>query len=186
MKYYIIILLLCNLIIANAQDKQVEKSILGIQAGVLGIWGYNESGLSKNISLRSELGLEGGFWGGSIYPKTGIIAAPVINLEPRLYYNFSKRTSKSKSIEKNSGNFVSIKTRYVSDLFVISNYENFITESSLAFMPTWGIRRKIGKGINYEAGIGLGYQYTFAKRAGDPENYSNAIWNIHLRLGYSF
>ncbi len=42
---------------------------------------------------------------------------PVITAEPRWYYNLNKRVSKSKNIEGNSGNFISLKTSYHPDWF---------------------------------------------------------------------
>lgn len=176
---------------ANAQDSSkpvpsVEKSIFGIQTGFLGIWANNELRLSNTIALRSEVGLDAGLWGGSFYDKTGFLLAPVITAEPRLYYNLKKRTSKGKSIAGNSGNFVSLKTGFHPNWFVISNHDNLRVVSDISIIPSWGIRRHIGAHFNYEAGAGLGYRYIFAKNAGYASNESEAAVNLNLRIGYSF
>lgn len=42
----------------TAQSASVEKSIWGIQTGILGIWANNEHGLSKTIALRTEIGFD--------------------------------------------------------------------------------------------------------------------------------
>ena len=71
-------------------------------------------------------------------------------------------------------------------MFVISNTDNVSVISDISIIPTWGIRRNIGKHLNYEAGIGIGYRYVFAKQAGFLENESEAAVNLHLRIGYRF
>ena len=171
---------------AKSQTASLEKSIFGVQTGFLGVWVHNESKLSNQIVLRSELGFDSGIWGGDFYDKTGYVFTPVITAEPRWYYNLGKRESKSKRIDGNSGNFISLKTSFHPDWFVISNYENISIVSDISIVPTWGIRRNIGKHFNYEAGIGAGYRYIFAKQAGYLENESDVAVNAHLRIGYRF
>ena len=179
----IITLSVCGLTLtAKSQTASVEESTYGIQTGVLGIWAHNETKLSNQIALRAEIGMDAGFRGGSFYPKTGYLMTPVITLEPRWYYNLEKRQSKSKSITGNSGNFLTLQTSYTPNWFVISNYDNLNIVNDVSIIPTWGIRRNIGKHFNYETGIGLGYRYIFDKQ----ENKSDAVLNLHLRIGYRF
>lgn len=180
-------LLLCGLsMIVTGQTASVEKSTFGIQTGFLGIWVHNESKLSNVIVLRAEAGLDSGIWGGDFYNNTGFLMTPVITAEPRWYYNLNRRLRKSKNIEGNSGNFVSLKTSYHPDWFVISNADDVSVISDISLIPTWGIRRSIGNHFTYEAGIGIGYRYIFAKQAGFLENESEAAGNLHLRVGYRF
>ena len=187
MKKILFTLILCGLtVIAKSQNASVEKSTYGIQTGFLGIWVHNESTLTNQIALRSELGFDSGLWGGSFYDKTGFIMAPVITLEPRWYYNLKKRERKSRRTDGNTGNFVSLKTSYHPDWFVISNYDDLEVISDISIVPTWGIRRHIGNHFTYEAGIGIGYRYVFAKYAGYRDNESEAALNLHLRVGYRF
>lgn len=187
MKKIFLTLILCGFtIIAKSQTTSVEKSTNGIQIGVLGIWLHNERKLSEQIALRTELGLDSGIFGGSIYDGTGFLMTPVITLEPRWYYNLEKRVSKSRNITGNGGNFISIKTSYNPDWFVISNYENLKVVSQVSIIPTWGIKRNIGNHFTYETGIGIGYRYIFAKNAGYLENESEGAINLHLRIGYRF
>jgi hypothetical protein len=141
--------------------------------------------LSNTIALRSEVGLDAGILFTDFEGRSGFLLAPVLTLEPRFYYNLNKRSSKSKDISNNSGTFISLKTSYYPDWFVISDYENDII-SDISFIPTWGIRRNIGTHFNYEAGAGVGYRYVFAKGAGYDSNKSEAIGNLHLRIGYVF
>ncbi|WP_303317872.1 hypothetical protein Q4Q34_18340 [Flavivirga abyssicola] len=187
MKRILLTLTFCGItLIAKSQNASVEKSTFGIQTGFLGIWTHNETKLSNSIVLRTEIGFDSGIWGGDFYDGTGFLMTPVITFEPRLYYNLNKRVKKSRRIDGNSGNFVSLKTSYHPDWFVISNTENVSIISDISIIPTWGIRRNIGKHFNYEAGIGIGYRYIFAKQAGFLENESEAAANLHLRIGYRF
>jgi hypothetical protein len=171
---------------ATSQTISVEKSVFGVQTGFLGIWVHNELKLSNTIALRSEIGLDGGIWGGSFYEKTGFLLVPVFTAEPRWYYNLSKRNNKSKSTAGNSGNFISLKTSYHPDWFVISNYENLSAVADISMIPTWGIRRNMGEHFNFEAGFGIGIAYYFSKQAGYAENEFDAAGNLHLRIGYRF
>ena len=187
MKKIITLVFLSLSFFCNAQNVSVEKSVFGIQTGFLGIWGHNESKLSNTMALRSELGLDAGILFTDYQGRSGagFLLAPVLTLEPRFYYNVNKRSSKSKDISNNSGNFISLKTSYHPDWFVISNYADNII-SDISFIPTWGIRRNIGPHFNYEAGAGIGYRYVFAKEAGYYSNESEAVANLHLRIGYVF
>jgi len=187
MKRILFTMALCGMtLIAKSQTASVEKSTYGIQTGFLGIWAHNESKLTNSIALRTEIGFDSGIWGGSFYDGTGFLMTPVITAEPRWYYNLNKRESKSRRIDGNSGNFVSLKTSYHPDWFVISNTDNVSVISDISIVPTWGIRRNVGKHFTYETGIGIGYRYIFAKQAGFLENESEAALNLHLRIGYRF
>ena len=173
---------------AQSQGGTVEKSTFGIQTGILGLWIHNESKLSDQIALRSEVGLDAGLFGGSLFYDngTGYLLIPTVTVEPRWYYNLEKRASKSRNTADNGGNFVSIKASFLPDWFVISNYDNIDVINQITIVPTWGIRRNIGNHFNYEAGIGIGYRYSFAKSAGFSENEGEAAANLHLRIGYRF
>lgn len=187
MKKIILSLILCGLhLIVTSQNVSVEKSTYGIQTGFLGIWAQNETKLSNQIAVRSEIGFDSGIWRGDFYDGTGILMTPVITLEPRLYYNLIKRVRKSRRINGNNGNFISLKTSYHPDWFVISNNDNVSIISDISIIPTWGLRRNIGNHFTYETGIGIGYRFVFAKQAGFLENKSESTLNLHLRVGYRF
>lgn len=186
MKIQLSIIFFLVIFTSNSQSTSVEKSIYGIQTGVLGIWGYREVKLSRELALREELGFDTGIFGGSFYPKTGYLIVPVLTLEPRWYYNLEKRHSNSKSIAGNSGNFLSLQTSFRPNWFSISNYENIKIVNQISVIPTWGIRRNLGKHFNFETGIGLGVRYYFAKNQGYINNVSKAAINLNLRVGYNF
>lgn len=185
MKKTILTITICLLtLIAKSQDASVEKSTYGIQTGLLGIWVHNESRLSNQIALRSELGLDTGIYGNDVNNVNGYLLAPTITLEPRWYYNLNKRVGKSRRIDGNSGNFISIKTTYHPDWFVISNEQNINFITDISIIPTWGIRRHIGNHFTYEAGIGIGYIHYFKKDHVIALTEPDVALNLHLRMGY--
>jgi len=189
MKKTLLILILCSLaLIARSQNASVEKSTFGVQTGVLGIWVYNEAKLSNAIALRTEVGFDFGIWETTYYDDydSPFLLTPVIVVEPRFYYNLKKRSEKSKRIDGNSGDFIALKTGYHPDWFVLFNTDNAPIVSDFSIIPTWGIRRNIGDHFNYEAGIGVGFSHTFAKRAGYSKDKSEMELNMHLRIGYKF
>lgn len=171
---------------AKSQNVSVEKSIFGIQTGFLGVWIHNESKLSELISLRTEIGLDTGVTIRDGNNITGFLLTPVLTLEPRWYYNLKKRVSKSKRVDGNSGNFISIKTTYHPDWFVIPNETNLTFITDISIVPTWGIRRNIGNHFTYETGIGVGYLHYFKKDNVVLINEADVAVNLHLRVGYRF
>lgn len=187
MKKIILIATLISSFFAQSQEKaSVEKSVYSVQTGLLGIWANGEFKLNQKWALRTEFGLDYGFWGGDLYDGTGHVFAPVVRIEPRYYYNLEKRGEKGKDVSINSANYISLNTMYRPDWFVISNKDNVSAVPTISFIPTWGIRRNLGKNFNYEAGFGLGYQYVFYKSAGFTENEGDVVPDLHLRIGYTF
>ncbi len=184
--YLSLIFILLLSLKVNSQDASVEKSIYGVQTGFLGIWAHNESKLSSQIALRTELGLDAGITLNGANDFGKLFLAPVITVEPRWYYNLNRRVSKSKRIDNNSGNFISIKTSYHPDWFLIAAPEisRFITD--LSIVPTYGIRRHIGNHFTYETGFGIGYVKYFDTDDLFFFNEPNITVNLHLRLGYTF
>jgi hypothetical protein len=178
----IITLFTYSLTFSQSKNDQlsVEKSIFGAQIGLFGIFGYNESKLTNDIALRTEIGMLAGAWGGISYPSTGFVLTPTISLEPRYYYNLNRRTKKGKSILHNSANYFSIKTNYNPDLFVISNYNNLRVNEHITIVPKWGLRRNIGKKFDYEFSAGIGYAYDFDFERGE------SYLDLGLRIGYRF
>lgn len=167
----------------------VQKSIYGVQIGVLGIWAHNESKLQKNVSLRTEVGFDTGLFSSNAdYSGTnvGVVFIPSISLEPRIYYNLQKRKNKSNSIEKNSGNFIALKLNFRPDWFTLSNVKNTAVADNIAVIPKWGIKRTVWNHFTYELGAGLGYRKYFLKQYGYRENPDEMAIDLHLRLGYTF
>lgn len=184
----IIVALLAHHMYSQDNKSSVEKSIFGLQTGVLGLWAHHEFGLSNAMALRTEFGLDSGLFGGDYYENSvNFILFPTVTLEPRFYYNLKKRESKGKNISNNSGNFLALKANYTPDWFVISNadYNMYITEN-LSVLVKWGIKRTVGKHFTYETGMGFGVRTYFREQYGYPSNESKAAIDLHLQIGYTF
>lgn len=196
MKKIILFLILGITIHSKAQEASVEKSIFSVQTGFAGLWLNNELKLSNSIALKSEIGIEYDFAVGDHYDEAGFILQPVITVEPKFYFNLKKRNSKGRNISNNSGNYLSLKTSYHPDWFVINLDDNITKNADLSIIPTWGIKRMMGDHFTYEAGAGLGYRIVFIKansnfgnsQSVDDFNYTNKQYTpyLHLRIGYIF
>lgn len=180
-KYFIILSLIIISSICKAQNSQIEKSVTGLQIGFFDVDFYNESRLSNELALRSEIGLFPAVWGGDLYTKVGFALYPAITLQPKYYYNFSSRIKKGRNIKNNSANYLSIQFRYIPDWFVISNKDVEIS-NQIHVIPTFGIRRNFAKNFNYEFKAGLGYGTTF----GYNQNQSGTVFDLSLKLGFDF
>lgn len=196
MKKIILFLILGITIHSKAQEASVEKSIFSVQTGFAGLWLNNELKLSNSIALKSEIGIEYDFAVGDHYDEAGFILQPVITVEPKFYFNLKKRNSKGRNISNNSGNYLSLKTSYHPDWFVINLDDNITKNADLSIIPTWGIKRMMGDHFTYEAGAGLGYRIVFIKansnfgnsQSVDDFDYTNKQYTsyLHLRIGYIF
>lgn len=171
-----------------AQDVSVEKSIYGIQTGLVGVWFNNEVRLSNQIALRGEIGLELIAVGSASLEndETYYVIAPEISIEPRWYYNLAKRSAKGRNIKKNSGNIFSIRTLYFPDSFLISNSHDIDVANQIAIIPKWGIRRVYGNHFTFETGFGLGPTFAFGKHAENMSDKQDIFVDAHVRIGYTF
>lgn len=185
MKKILFLVAFCVLTLTiKAQTASVEKTIFNIQTNHLGLWVNNETRLTNSLALRSEVGLAMGPVSFRLRDnKSVFVGIPrlMFTLEPRWYYNLGKRVENSKSIAGNSGNFLSLKTTYFSNL-LFSGRSNEPT--TLTIVPTWGIRRTIGNHFNYELGAGLGYAHSF--KTNTELSYNRFAVNLHIRFGYKF
>lgn len=187
MRKVIASLILCGLIsFSFAQEATVEKTIFGIQAGLIGLCVYNESGLSDKVALRSEvwtaasLGIDNANTG-----KVYYILRPGITVEPRYYYNLNKRAASSRRTDSNSGNYLSFKSSYNSGRVLMSNL-NLATLGSLTFIPSLGVRRSMGRHFNYEASLGIGTELTLTRQIGSVRNNLGPAYDLGFRIGYWF
>ena len=185
-KSLILLVFVCFTRFTSAQNTAVETSTFGIQTGFLGIWLHHEGKLSDEFALRSEFGLDAGVFSENFEDGSLFIFVPALTLEPRWYYNLDKRTSKSRRTDGNSGNFISVKTTYHPDITLgnVDDDLNFISDISI--IPTWGIRRNVGRHITYEAGIGIGYVRFLEELSGSILKKNDVAVNLHLRIGYRF
>lgn len=172
---------------ANSQTKKetlsVEKSIFGIQAGLFGANVYNESKLADKWSLRSEIGVLGGYSYSSYRTnkKSRFVLVPSLSVEPRYYYNFTRRQRLNKKIANNSGNYFGLKVEYQPNWFIISNHKHYINDNNfISLIPSWGLRRSFAKNFEYEFRVGYGYYKDL-----NSDTKSSGI-DLGFKLGYRF
>lgn len=172
--------------IAICQTATVEKSIFTVQTGIFGAWVNNETRLTNQIALKSEVGLDATVFGGEQYSKTGFIFTPVLNVEPRWYYNLNRRVSKNKTIYNNSGNYAALSLNHHPDWFVISNTDGVVVYPSFAIVPKYGLKRTIGSSnFNYEFSAGIGFQNIYREKYG-YKNVNDTFLDLSFRIGYTF
>jgi hypothetical protein len=168
--------------VVNAQQASVEKSISGVQLGFMSAWVYHEIRLADKFALRGEVGLGASYWyhhSSTFFgTNSGNLLFPVFAVEPRFYYNMNRRSEKQKRTDNNSANFIALNVMLDAGWIVASEY-NVSSTGIISFIPTWGIRRNLGKHFDCELGLGVGYEHIFIY-GGD------LVFRPHLRIGYHF
>ncbi|WP_010521140.1 hypothetical protein [Aquimarina agarivorans] len=183
----LLILFLGASLMANSQNVSVENSQFGVQAIIISIYAQYEKKLTNLVTLRGEIGLEPGITAESDVDSRRLFLSPVLNLESRWYYNLNKRLKKSKRIDLNSGNFVSLRTSYHPGWFAISRSNIPINViSDIVINPYWGIRRNLGKKFNYEVGAGVAFVSRLEEFSSRSIKNNFFIADLHLRIGYTF
>jgi hypothetical protein len=129
--------------------------------------------LGRESSVNFELMLAGAF-GSNILHGDYWLVAPVLRIEPRLYYNYVKRTIKEKKVINNAANYISLSTDYQGGIGI---GQNAASNANLSVVIKWGMRRTIGRHFYFEGAAGPGAMAT------SPDNWSPHI-GIDLKLGY--
>ena len=157
----------------SSEKVSVEKSILSIQTGYFGTWINHELKLNKKIVLRTELGTEYRLKFSIKQNFDSLKNQVSLFLEPKYYFNLTKRKNKNRNINNNAGNYISLRTNV--------NISNNLEKGEIYFYnltPTFGVRRNITTHFNLELSFGYGI------------NYSNSFLAIEampsFRLGYVF
>ncbi len=198
MKKVYCLVLISFLFIIPTKAQVVDESINGIQFGYLGVWWNNELRVSKNWALHSEIGYEAPLFSTIEFESKRLeffknqfpLFLPVVTLEPRWYYNSSKRQGNSKNTFHNSGNYFSIGVRYYPEILAYSPKGINEVDGGFFIVPTWGIRRNINYRWNIEIGAGIGIDLTKVRKSetitGGTEDFEDILFNIHLRFGYKY
>ena len=164
----IVFILFFSLLKGHAQKASVEQNVWGVQTLVHPLSVYNETKLTDNIALRSEVGFSfaGGNFQSTSYTEDqwsgGSLdwaAWPVFIVEPRCYYNLNRRASKEKRIDGNSGNYLSLNIGVEPGVGFKSDHVDLYP--GVYVIPMYGLRRNIGRHFNFEAAFGIGYGWTF-------------------------
>ncbi|MDR1455938.1 MAG: hypothetical protein LBJ01_09830 [Tannerella sp.] len=178
---------MCSCLLGHAQEARVEQSVWGIQAGLLSVWGYNESRLADAVALRSEAGLVSSFLysNSSIFGSTCRYAvAPELAVEPRWYYNLAKRQVRGRRTAHNSANYFSLRTSFNPKWLLVSDPDTR-PANGLTVSPMWGIRRHYGTHFSLEAGLGAAYRHIFGEKGG-VWSRDKFVLRAHFCIGYTF
>ncbi len=192
MKYLTIIILLVVVYTPSIKSQEIgiEKSVWGIQTLMFPLSIYNETKLTNSIALRSELSWGFGWTGSYISNMSNSWAIiPYLNVEPRYYYNLEKRNKKGKRTDANSGNYLSLFSGFQPGFGITSEDVNI--HPMIYVIPSYGLRRNIGKHFNFEAAFGIGYGWAFEKyklnnNKTQRRTDKGSLTNIRLAFGYVF
>jgi len=168
-------ILVSQICIAQDDQKSLEEGLASINIGAIGAWIDYEKPISNQLTISTQLGMEGGFFGGG--GDFNYVLTPTISVEPRFYYNFNKRARKGKKTINNSANYIKLDAAYAPGLFTFSN-ENVEVNTQLNLIPMWGLRRAIGKRLNFEFAVGYGIAFIDQGTIGQ--------FGLDLRVGYFF
>ena len=98
-------------------------------------------------------------------------------------------TKKGKRTDNNSGNYLSIQLVFQPGFGISSDNANF--NAGLYAIPTYGLRRNIGKHFNFETAFGLGHAWVFKEYKNMNgityhETESGTAYCIRFAFGYVF
>lgn len=121
--------------------------------------------------------LAGAFGSNFMYGNYWLIV-PIMQVEPRYYYNIVTRYDKGRRTINNSANYLSISANYQFGAS-IGRSSNVSSQNTFSLIPKWGIKRTIGNHFIFEFATGLG-AYT------SGGNQWRVTPGLDLKFGYSF
>lgn len=133
-----------------SQIDKVQKTST-IKAGFLGLGYVYEQPMSPKSSINFAFLLSPSFGYGGFYEEYWSIG-PVLEIEPRHYYNIVKRNSNGKKTLNNASNYLAIS---LDNKFEDDEGTSFYLEY-FSVTPKWGFRRNLGKRIQLEGATGIG------------------------------
>jgi hypothetical protein len=165
----------------------VRDKFWGIQTNGLELLYYQEHKLTPSIAIRGEAGFTNAFFssGGATRENTSDFFTLLnFSAEPKWYYNLKKRSAKGKSTAFNAGNYIGLRTSYSPKWVVLSSMNKNLIDAdhTITIVPTFGMRRNLGKLFDFELGLGVGYGFYFD---GSENYFDNSLFIIpHLRFGF--
>lgn len=187
-KQIIALLLLAFVAMPLSAQVSVEPAMTGMQFNLSNIAVYHERALSDRATIRfqAELGLEieGTSFGENV--DVDFYLTPTLRAEPRYYYNLDKRETKGKRTTNNGGNFLSLKTEYQLPFHLVKTDGDRRLRGHLSLIPRWGIRRDLGRGWDFELGLGAGIRATSYKVGNDRRLDVNRILDVEWKFGFRF
>lgn len=178
----IYLLLLLSALPAQEVKNQWMKPRVNAEIGYIGVWLSMDKFISKKVSLRSELGLDSGFFGGSLFVRNGFVSGAVANIETRLYYSTNKRKENFFLSRYYPGGFVSLKVVNSIGALSFSNRSGFGVPSYTHLVLNWGLSKHITDRTFYQLGIGVGPKIHHLTMNRESDSIDA---NLLIRLGLS-
>ena len=172
------IMLIAIMFYAKAQNEQTLVDRFSVKAGLIGVWIGYEKAFSDHFTLNSEIGYEGGFFGGSSHENNfNYISSMSLSVEPRYYYNVARRIRKGKRVRNNSANFISAEIQAFPDWLTSTNANDVNVVKTFGIVPKYGLNRSLSEHLNFEFAIGIGY-------ALGEDSYSDVTGALDLRFSF--
>lgn len=167
----LILTIYCSL---SAQNANTQRSH-SIKGPLVGLSYAYEHPIAQQSTLNMELILNGGFGSGTFSGNYWYIA-PSLRIEPRYYYNLSKRFSKGKKTINNSANYIAVSADYQPGFSIGNNAE---ASQYILIVPKYGLKRTMGEHFIFEVAAGVGTNII------GSSNWE-AVLAMDLKLGYAF
>ncbi|MDR0825327.1 MAG: hypothetical protein LBN74_09555 [Prevotella sp.] len=177
LKFFFCALFIALAIQSFGQDTNL-KSYGKIGFGFSGLDVSWDIPVSDKILFEAAAGLGAGYFISSgDYNYKWYLDDPVafFTLHGKYYINRTKRLKQGKSIDLNTGSFIGIKAKYVTQTLRYS-----FNWKTLLIAAHWGMQRPIGKHFSYEFYAGLGY-------AVDMSEYNDGgclYPDLNIRISY--
>lgn len=165
-----------SFIFSRAQEKPEDN--FNVELNVIGLSLNYEKAIIDNFTVNGQVGYVGGLFKG-VTKDVLYIFTPAIEVEPRIYYNFSKRAEKGKNVSNNSANYFSLGLNYIPGLLTSGNEREIEADQSFNVIPRYGLRRSIKGGFSFDFAIGAGYQW-------NKDVANGFVPDLELGISYSF
>lgn len=153
-----IIFLSINLLSAQESSDSKTKNVFRVNFVNPSLEYELKTGNNAVISAGAGIGYGGSYRELELQGANGLvhIIAPFIDIQQKWFYNRNKRISNDKSVEYNSGNYISF--RGISRFASIAENVTRTDDVDFAIGPTWGLQRSFNK-IHFLFDIGPQYYF---------------------------
>lgn len=161
---------------------QQVVSTHSVSVEIAGLMYAYECPLGNRFSLVARVGTQAGIqyssysFLGVSERRWSVALYPTLSVEPRYYYNLSKRYEAGKNTFKNSGGFLSCNVQYYFPPYYRRHVEG---QGGFVVTPFWGFRRVWYRHLLFELGGGLNLISTDFKSVSVGPSFN-------VRLGYLF
>lgn len=168
-----------NFMLGQSIDNRLHN-ILKLDLGISGTWINIEYPISKNIALLTEIGVNPLIFS-RVGDPIGVLFSGRIKQGVRLYYDREFRFNEEIVIDNNTGNFFTFIIDYQPPFFSWSSDSSKMILREVRIIPSWGLRRSIGRRFIIEGHLGFGYGYTINNI---PKEQHNIVYDIKIAVGY--